>query len=105
MTRDTRISICSTLALGALLCASACSDSTAPSNDAGILVTRLTDAPFPTDQVKSVDVYVVRVDARQSDVTDVDANSALDDQSSAANGWKTVATPNKSFDLLFRTRC
>lgn len=100
MTRSTRISICSTLALGALLLAIACSDSTSPSGTKGMLVTRLTDAPFPTDQVKSVDVYVVRVDARQSDVTDADANTALDDQSSAASGWKTVATPNKSFDLL-----
>lgn len=100
MIRSARISICSTLALGALVLASACSDSTSPSGNNGTLVTRLTDAPFPTDQVKSVDVYVVRVDARQSDVSDADANSALDDQSSAASGWKTVATPNKSFDLL-----
>lgn len=100
MTRVARISICSTLALGALLLASACSDSTSPSGNTGRLVTRLTDAPFPTDQVKSVDVFVVRVDARQSDVTDTDANSALDDKSSAASSWKTVATPNESFDLL-----
>ncbi|HZI42720.1 MAG TPA: DUF4382 domain-containing protein, partial [Gemmatimonadaceae bacterium] len=100
MTRDTRISICSTLALGALLFATACSDSTSPTGNNGTLVTRLTDAPFPTDQVKSVDVFVVRVDARQTDVTDADANTALDDQSSATSGWKTVARPNKSFDLL-----
>lgn len=100
MTRSTRISICSTLALGALLVATACSDSTSPSGATGTLVTRLTDAPFPTGQVTSVDVYVVRVDARQTDVTDTDANSALDATSSAASGWKTVATPNESFDLL-----
>jgi hypothetical protein len=100
MTRDTRISIFSKLALGALLIATACSDSTSPSGSNGTLVTRLTDAPFPTDQVQSVDVFVVRVDARQSDVTDADANTALDNQSSATSGWKTVATPNKSFDLL-----
>ena len=79
----------------------ACSDSTSPARGAsGTLVTRLIDAPFPTDQVQSVDIYVVRVDARQSDLTDADANTALDEQSSAASGWKTVATPNASFNLL-----
>jgi hypothetical protein len=50
--------------------------------------------------VKSVDVFVVRVDARQSDVSDADADQALDDESAARGGWKTVATPNTSFDLL-----
>lgn len=63
-------------------------------------MTRLTDAPFPTDQVKSVDVYIVRVDARQSDVSDADANTAVDEQSAASSGWKTVATPDASVDLL-----
>lgn len=100
MTRHTRISICTTLALGALFLAIACNDSMSPSGGHGTLVTRLTDAPFPTDQVKSVDVYVVRVDARLNDVTDADASASLDNQSSAANGWMTVATPNQSFDLL-----
>ena len=79
----------------------ACSDSTSPARGAsGILVTRLTDAPFPTDQLQSVDIYVVRVDARQSDVTDADANTSLEERSSAANGWTTVATPNGSFNVL-----
>ena len=94
------IGICSTL-IGAGATAIACSDSTGPGRNAtGTLVTRLTDAPFPTDEVQRVDIYVVRVDARQSDVTDAEASSALDDQSSASNGWKTVATPNATFDLL-----
>ena len=79
----------------------ACSDSTSPGRNAtGTLVTRLTDAPFPTDEVQRVDIFVVRVDARQADVSDTDANSSLDDQSSASSGWKTVATPNATFDLL-----
>src|SRR5207248_8382515 len=87
-----------TLAIGGAVLAIACSDSASPSS--GILVTRLTDAPFPTDQVKSVDIFVVRVDARQSDVSDDGANEALSAESSASSGWKTVATPNASFDLL-----
>jgi hypothetical protein len=85
---------------------SACSDSgttgttsLTPSN-AGTMIVRLTDAPFLADSLKSVDIYVVRVDARQADVDDTQANSSLDDNSSAADGWKTVATPNASFNLL-----
>ena len=95
------LSLRSTIVFGMASLAIACSDSTSPARGAtGLLVTRLTDAPFPTDQVKSVDVFVVRVDARQSDVTDADANAALDEPSAASSGWKTVATPNASFDLL-----
>lgn len=92
------IRICSTL-VGVAAAVIACSDSTSPGRGAtGTLVTRLTDAPFPTDEVQRVDVFIVRVDARQAD--DADANSSLDDQSSANSGWKTVATPNATFDLL-----
>jgi uncharacterized protein DUF4382 len=99
--RFATLSVRSTIILGVATFAIACSDSTSPASaTTGVLVTRLTDAPFPTDQVKSVDVFVVRVDARQSDVTDADANVALDDQSAASNGWKTVATPDESFNLL-----
>ena len=93
----------STLAIGVAVLAVACSDtsSTSPSNRfSGTLVTRLTDAPFPTDAVKSVDIFIVRVDARPSDVSAADADQGLEDESSARGGWKTVATPNTSFDLL-----
>lgn len=101
--RSFLFSVCSTLALGGALLALACSDSgsTSPSlSSSGILVTRLTDAPFPTDEVKSVDVFIVRVDARLADVSDDEANQTLSAESSTSNGWKTVATPNASFDLL-----
>ena len=101
-TRWVKFSVYSTAVCGAAMLAAACSDagSPSPSRGSGILVTRLTDAPFPTDQVKSVDVFVVRVDARTADVSETDADQSLSDQSSAANGWTTVATPNTSFDLL-----
>ena len=90
------------MSIGVAMLAAACSDAGSPSTStaSGILVTRLTDAPFPTDQVKSVDVFVVRVDARAADVSDADANQSLTAESSAASGWTTAATPNKSFDLL-----
>jgi hypothetical protein len=50
--------------------------------------------------VKSVDVFIVRVDARSADVSDDEANQSLSAASSTSGGWKTVATPNVSFDLL-----
>lgn len=95
------LGICSMI-VGVAVLATACSDAGSPSTSraSGTLVTRLTDAPFPTDQVRSVDVFVVRVDARSADVSDAEADQSLGDQSSAASGWTTVATPNKSFDLL-----
>src|SRR3954467_2568299 len=67
----------------------------------GTLVVQLTDAPFPTDSVKSVDIFVVRVDGRVADVDEAaaDANVATED-ASHGDGWKTLATPNASVDLL-----
>ena len=99
--RFSSLSVCSTLVLGGALLALGCSDSGSTSlRSSGVLVTRLTDAPFPTDEVKSVDVFIVRVDARLADVTDDEANQSVSAESSSNGGWKTVATPNASFDLL-----
>jgi hypothetical protein len=80
------------LALGAVGVA-ACSDSSGTGN--GLLTVRLTDAPFPFSDVASVNVYVVRVDARASEPSDAQAADE-----SAIEGWTTVATPNTSIDLL-----
>ena len=49
----------------------------------------ITDAPFPFDNVRSVNIYV----------TKIEANSKFDTTGQGA-GWVTIATPNKSFDLL-----
>jgi hypothetical protein len=70
----------------------ACGDSSG--TNAGLLSVRLTDAPFPFSDVASVNVFVVRVDARQGDPTDTEAA----DESSA--GWTTVASPNALVNLL-----
>lgn len=88
----------SALALAAAAFAlGACSDSSSPGS--GTLVLKLTDAPFPTDSVASVDVFVVRIDARAEAVaSDDDANASLDDMD--GSGWRTIATPNRVFDLL-----
>jgi hypothetical protein len=89
------------LIAGGLLASACGGTNTAGPNGAGTLVVKLTDAPFPTDSVKSVDIFVVRVDGRVADVDDAsaDQNVASEDQSKT-DGWKTLATPNASIDLL-----
>src|SRR5262249_55644240 len=100
MTRSKGILLTTFAIVGSLL-AAACSESTGlNSSGVGTLMVRLTDAPFLSDSVQSVDIYVVRVDARQAGVDDAGANSSLDDNTSANDGWKTVATPNASINLL-----
>src|SRR3954466_8545895 len=71
----------------------ACSDSSGTGT--GTLAVRLTDMPFPFSDVSSVDIYVVRVDARKPEPTDDEAADESD-----SNGWTTVATPNALINLL-----
>ena len=90
-------------ALASTLCvlvAACSSDSTNLTNGsgAGVLTVQLTDAPFSTDSVKSVNIFVVRVDARTTTADSAAADSDVD--TPAAGGWQTIATPNASFDLL-----
>lgn len=76
----------------ATLALSACSDSSGTS--LGTLTVRLTDAPFPFSEVASVDVFVSRVDARNAEPTDAEA------EDEASGGWTTIATPNAAINLL-----
>lgn len=71
----------------------ACSDSSGTGT--GLLTVRLTDAPFPFSDVASVDVFVVRVDARTAPVTEAEVTDETNH-----DGWTTVATPNASINLL-----
>jgi hypothetical protein len=71
----------------------ACSDSSGTGS--GLLTVRLTDAPFPFSNVASVDVFVVRVDARTAEPTDAEASDESNHE-----GWTTVATPNALVNLL-----
>jgi hypothetical protein len=80
------------IALGTLGVA-ACSDSSGART--GLLTVRLTDAPFPFSSVASVDVFVVRVDARTAEPTEADAADESNHE-----GWTTVATPNALINLL-----
>ena len=86
----------------ALACATllpvACDSSTSPDANTGTVVVKLTDAPFMTDSVSKVEIYVVRVDARTSSVNDAEADANLDDGS--ATGWQTLASPNSTINLL-----
>ena len=83
----------------AAILAVACSDSTT-SQGTGSLRIQLTDAPFSSDSVKRVDIYVVRVDAKVADSDSSDAATATSTDSAAAGGWTTIATPNALIELL-----
>src|SRR5215211_3329953 len=98
--RGLRFTVLSSLAVAASALAVACSDSTSPglSSGDGLVVVKLTDAPFPTNEVTSVDIFVVRVDARSASSTEAEADANTDDGS--AGGWKTLASPNVSYNLL-----
>jgi hypothetical protein len=69
-----------------LLGGTACSSSTAPNAVTQVV---LTDDPFPTDAVRSVNIYVVSV-----------AVSPSGDTLVSPSDWITVAEPHKRFDLL-----
>jgi hypothetical protein len=71
----------------------ACSDSSGTGT--GLLTVRLTDAPLSFSDVANVDVYVVRVDARNTATTE----AATADETNH-DGWTTVATPDASINLL-----
>lgn len=91
-------------AIAGLSLAAACSDATSIGGN-GTLAVRLTDAPFPLDSVKSVDVFVVRVDVRQGDATDstaaqTDATDTTVTTSEARDGWQTIAKPDSLINLL-----
>ena len=65
----------------------------------GTLAIRLTDAPFPLDSLKSVDLYVVRIDGKQQDADSADADTHTDDADDHG-GWTTLAEPKTTIDLL-----
>ena len=87
------------IALATAAFAGACSDSTT-AQGSGSLEVRLTDAPFSTDLVSRVDVWVLRVDVRRDVATDADADANLTTATSTSSGWTTVATPDQSIELL-----
>lgn len=79
---------------------SACDSHASIAAGNGTLAVQLTDAAFPTDSVKRVDVWVIRVDARQADADSATAARGATDDSASTGGWTTLARPNQSVNLL-----
>ncbi len=95
-----RIMFAASVLIGSITIGACGGSDTAPKGT-GTLVVQLTDAPFPTDSVKSVDIFVVRVDGRVEDVDDASADTHVATETeSEGDGWKTLATPNASINLL-----
>lgn len=82
-----------TLAVAAAVAAAvlACSDDPTDLGSDGQTRVLLTDSPFPFDDVASVDVYFVQIDAS----TQRDTGVSADDQS-----WVPIVAPKKTLDLL-----
>ena len=87
-----------TMAVGALIGCSDSSENLAPGQ--GRIALRLTDAPFPLDSVESIDVFVVRVEAKTEPTTEAEAALSVQGNEAASDGWIVLATPNASFDLM-----
>ena len=85
------------LALGAL---AGCSENSSLNAGQGRISLRMTDAPFPLDEVESIDVFVVRVEAKTQATSEEDADVDVEDNDASSDGWIVLATPNKSFDLM-----
>lgn len=91
------IPVCFTLAAVA---GWACSSDSITSAGTGHVRVQLTDAPFPSDSVDSVNVYVTRVDLRVTAADSGAADSAIAPDSARAYGWVTVAEPDSTFNLI-----
>ena len=85
-----------TLAFAAL---AGCSDN-ALSPGEGRIAVRMTDAPFPLDEVESISMFVVRVEAKAQSTTEEDADVDVEDGDASNDGWIVLATPNEAFDLM-----
>jgi hypothetical protein len=60
----------------------------------------MTDAPFPLDDVASIDIFVVRVEAKTQATTEADAAADVEEDDAESDGWIVLAEPNDDFDLM-----
>lgn len=97
--RTPRAALALTVAAVAALAACDGAGGVAPAGS-GTIAVQLTDAPFPFDSVKSVDVYVVRIDARTADADSAESARNVGDDEKERGGWRTIAEPKARFDLL-----
>src|SRR5829696_8545056 len=56
---------------------------------------QLTDTPFAFSEVKSVDIFVVRIDGKTAETDNAEVENE-----SAMSGWETLVSSNASFNLL-----
>jgi hypothetical protein len=85
------------LAAGAFI---GCSDSSSTDAGEGRIAVRLTDAPLPLDEVESIDVFIVRVEAKLQSTSDEEAAEDVEGAEASSGGWIVLATPNAPFDLM-----
>jgi hypothetical protein len=78
----------------------ACSSDSVTNSDRGTIQVRMKDAPFPTDSVDSVNVFVTKVEMRATVADSAAADSATSSTEAQAHGWVVVASPNRSYNLL-----
>jgi hypothetical protein len=90
-----RIATFAALALAGLAAAGCESGSTPTLTTTGKVNVSLTDAPFPFSQVKSVDVWVLRIDGQIDETDEAEAANSGD-----MSNWVTLVSPNSSFNLL-----
>ena len=113
MLRSNRLAIAFSAAT--LFGVAACSDSTAAgTGTVGIRLTNQSvaasvaadivgsdaESPLPPNSVKSVDIFIVRIDAKAQEPSDDDAAAETEESEAAKGGWVTVAEPNALFDLM-----
>jgi hypothetical protein len=84
--------------LAAAALAASCGDSPTAAGT-GTLRVQITDAPFPYDSVQSVDVFVVRADAKREDADSAGAAAGVEDRDKGADGWVTIAEPKAKIEL------
>jgi hypothetical protein len=77
----------------------------------GMMAVKLTDAPFPLDSLKEVNVFVVRIDARRAHTDSAEVDDSLevehhegdddhDGERCDSTKWVTIATPDRAYNLL-----
>ena len=84
-----------------MLLATACYATSSTPLPTGTLIVPMTDAPFPIDTVKSVNIWIVRVDAKvnaasDQEIGDVTTPTGLD----PTVGWVTIAPYNANVDIV-----
>jgi hypothetical protein len=78
----------------------ACSNDSVTNADRGTIAVRMKDAPFPSDSVDSVNVFVTKVEMRATAADSAAADSATSSTEAQAHGWVVVASPNRVYNLL-----